>query len=248
MKSKNPGYGALLEVGILFLPAIPAYIWLWPWARAHSMIDPVQSLVYVYFLAGCLFIGLRRWSLEQLGLNRRGFWMSLACGVALITAINLSRLATDMPMRLHPFNMQRLLWEVFFYFVLVGLVEELLFRGLIYRALEQWRGTILAIFGSALAFGLFHIGWAGALGMLGIAFIGLLFAVMRWRAGGISGLILLHGLLDVLSVELNPVNIPANELQLRVERPGLAILADLLILAVLLYLWKIHPRLQHQKA
>jgi hypothetical protein len=38
------------------------------------------------------------------------------------------------------------------------------------------------------------------------------------------------------------------DLGVRVERPGLAILADLLILSVLLYLWKTRPQMQHQGA
>lgn len=243
----HPGLSALLEVGILFMPAIPAYLWLWPSVTGQKAFYLVQSLVYLYFLAGCLFIGLRRWSLSQLGLNLQGFWMSLACGTVLIVAINLGRLATNLPINLRPLSWQRLLWEVFFYFVLVGLVEELLFRGLIYRALEDWHGSGVAILGSAVAFGLFHIGWAGALGMLGIAFIGLLFGMIRWRAGGISGLILVHGLLDVLSVEMYPGAAGTGSLSVSVEQRGLIILADLIILAMLVYLWKIHPRLQQQR-
>jgi membrane protease YdiL (CAAX protease family) len=244
----HPGLSALLEVGLMFLPAIPAYLWLWPAVIGEDLFHLVQSLVYLYFLAGCLVIGRRRWSPSQLGLNLQGFWLSLACGMLLIAAINLGRLATDLPMRLRPFSWQRLLWEVFFYFVLVGLIEELLFRGLIYRALVVWRGTRMAILGSALAFGFFHIGWAGTLSMLGIAFIGLVLAVIRWRAGGISGLILVHGLLDVLSVETYSGAAATGDLGVRVERPGLAILADLLILSVLLYLWKTRPQMQHQGA
>ncbi len=26
----QPGLSAMLEVGIMFLPAIPAYVWMWP--------------------------------------------------------------------------------------------------------------------------------------------------------------------------------------------------------------------------
>jgi membrane protease YdiL (CAAX protease family) len=242
----NPGLSALLEVGLLFTPAIPAYIWLWPAVRGGDMLYLVQSLVYLYFLAGCLIIGLRRWSLSQLGLNRQGIWLSLACGVILIAAFMLGRLAIDLPMNPRPLTIERLVGEMFFYFLLVGLVEELLFRGLIYRAFEAWRGTGMAIFGSALAFGLFHIGWAGGLGMLGLAFIGLLFALIRWRAGGICGLILVHGLYDILSVELYPDTVEGGVISIVVQHRSLVILADLLILVVLLYLWKIHPRLQHQ--
>lgn len=208
------------------------------------MFYTVQSAVYLYLLAGCLVIGLRRWNLSQLGLNRRGIWMSLVCGMLMIAAFTLGRLAIDMPMNPRPLTIKRLVSEIVFYFFLVGLVEELLFRGLIYLALDTWIGTGAAVLGSALAFGLFHIGWAGALGMLGLAFIGVLFAMIRWRAEGVIGLILVHGLYDVLSLELYPYALERDIPSLVVQRPGLAVLADLLILAVILYLWKIHPRLQ----
>lgn len=240
----HPGLSALLEVGILFSPAIPAYIWLWPAFRGRELFYPVQSVVYLYLLAGCLVIGLRRWNLSRLGLNRRGIWLSLVCGMIIIAAFTMGRLAIDMPMDPRPPTLERLAGEIVFYFFLVGLVEELLFRGLIYLALDTWIGTGAAIFGSALAFGLFHIGWAGGLGMLGLAFIGVLFAMIRWRAGGIIGLILVHGVYDVLSVELYPNAQEGGIVSLMMQRPGLAVLADLLILAVMLYLWKIYPRLR----
>jgi membrane protease YdiL (CAAX protease family) len=245
---KHPGLRALLEVGLMFTPAIPAYIWLWPAVRGQEMFYLVQSAVYLYFLVGCLIIGLRRWNLSQLGLNRRGIWLSLVCGTILIAAFTLGRLAINMPMNPRPLSIGRLVGEVLFYFLLVGLVEELLFRGLIYRAFETWLGTGAAIFGSSLAFGLFHIGWAGGLGMLGLAFIGLLFAMIRWRAGGIIGLILVHGMYDILSVELYPDAVERGVTSIVIHQRGLVILADLLILAVMLYLWKIHPRLEHEEA
>jgi hypothetical protein len=63
------GVQALSEVGVLFLPGIPAYIWLWPNVENTDWLRPVQVLVYLYFLAGCLIIGRRRWSWDQLGLH-----------------------------------------------------------------------------------------------------------------------------------------------------------------------------------
>ena len=68
---RHPSLSALLEVGILFLPAIPAYLWMWP-NLGGTLNDIVQVVVYVYILVGTLYIGLRRWSWDQLGLNRKG--------------------------------------------------------------------------------------------------------------------------------------------------------------------------------
>jgi len=237
----HPSLAALAKVAIMFLPGIPAYLWLWPNVEGTAWFMPVQVAVYLYFLAGCLLIGLRRWNLSQLGLNRQGLGLSLICGTVFLVAWTLGRLATDLPMGLRPITFQRLVGEIVFYFGLVGLIEELLFRGLIYRALHDWRSARLAIWGSALAFGLYHIGWQGPLGALGCSVVGVIFGVIRWRAGGIVGLILIHGLLDVIAEEIWPSLTIEQVSQVHVVHPALGILSDVLLLAVLIYLWKFHP-------
>jgi membrane protease YdiL (CAAX protease family) len=237
----HPSLAVLAQVAIMFLPGIPAYLWLWPNVKGTAWFMPVQVAVYLYFLAGCLLVGLRRWNLSQLGLNRQGVGLSLICGAVFLVAWALGRFATDLPVGLRPMTFQRLVGEIVFYFGLVGLIEELLFRGLIYRALHDWRGARLAIWGSALAFGLYHIGWQGPLGVLGCCFIGLIFGAIRWRAGGIVGLILVHGLFDVIAQEMGPSLSIEQVSQVHIVHPALGVLSDALLLAVLVYLWKFHP-------
>ena len=125
---------------------------------------------------------------------------------------------------------------------MVGFIEELLFRGLIYRAFEEWGGTRLAIWGSAMAFGLYHLGGQGLLGFLGTAILGLIFAVIRWRAGGIVGLILIHGMIDILAIEIQTPLDPQQLHQVQIEQPLLVVLGYLLLLGPVLYLWKLHPK------
>jgi membrane protease YdiL (CAAX protease family) len=124
---------------------------------------------------------------------------------------------------------------------LVGLVEELLLRGLVYRALYEWRGTRLAILGSSPAFGLSQAGWMGVLGALGVSLIGAVFGMIRWRSGGIVALIAVHGLLDIIGKEMYPGLTVERSRQLHIVCPWLAILADLMLLSVVVYLWKAHP-------
>jgi len=92
----NSSLGALAEVVLLFTPAVPAYLWLWPAVSGTRWLTSVQVGVYLYFLAGSLAIGLRRWSLSQLGLNRRGILLSLACGLAFILGRTLVLLGTNL--------------------------------------------------------------------------------------------------------------------------------------------------------
>jgi hypothetical protein len=82
MRQQLPrGVHALIEVGTLFLPGILAC--LWPNVDNTNWFMPVQVVAYLYFLAGCLVIG-RRWTWDQLGLNRRGLDLSLISGAVLI--------------------------------------------------------------------------------------------------------------------------------------------------------------------
>ena len=202
MKSRlHPSLAALLEVGILFLPAIPAYLWVWPNLEGTSN-DIFQVIVYFYILAGTLYIGLRRWNWGQLGMNRRGLWLSLACGLLILVGRLMIILSINWAASPPPLTWLRLLGSLAYYFGLVGLVEELLFRGLIYRLLEDWRGARWAIWGSSVGFGLWHIFGQGPVVGAAMLVIGLLFALIRWRAGGILGLIVLHGLWDLETVLL----------------------------------------------
>jgi hypothetical protein len=234
----HPGLNALAEVALMFAPALPAYLWLWPTVTGTEWHTPAEVATYAYFFIGCLIIGLRRWNPSQLGLNRQGIGLSLACGAVVIVIYVLGRLTTDLPVALRPLPAGRLVSKIVFYFGLVGPIEELLFRGLIYRALDDWRGARWAVGGSALAFGLYHIGWMGPWGALGTAFIGLLFGLIRWRANGIVGLAFVHGLLDVIATEMDPGLTVKGASQMRIVHPELGILGDALVLALVVFLWK----------
>jgi len=242
-KPLPPGLGALLEVGVMFLPAIPAYLWVWPRLEGAA-VQVMHWVSYSYVLAGTLVIGLRRWSLGQLGLNRHGLWLSALCGLAVLSGRLLIILAIDWGVASPRIELLSLLGDILFYFGAVGLVEELLYRGLVYRALEDWLNTTWAIWGSSLGFGLWHIFGQGPLMGAVSFFIGLYFALFRWRAGGILGLIFIHGLWDLESVLLiasSNQQILSIASQPDILRPGWLYLGTALLLLVPVYLWWLHP-------
>jgi membrane protease YdiL (CAAX protease family) len=232
---------ALLEVIVLFLPSIPAYIWLWPNVTGASL-WAADIVVYLYVLAGTLFIGLRRWKPDALGLNRRGLAVSLGSGLLLVGGRVLVMLAVNWGKAPPPYSALRLAGDILYYFGLVGLVEELLFRGLVYRIFEDWLGLKWAIWGSSLGFMLWHIFGHGPIIGLTTLFFGLFFALARWRAGGILGLVVVHGLMDITSAAMLPDNDVLGLGRPQIPYPGLLVVGYLLILLVPLYLWKIHPR------
>lgn len=240
-RSLHPGAAALIEVGFLFLPALPAYLWFWPNASGR-LAEIGQIAAYIYFGAGALVIG-RRWPLDRLGINRRGIWLGLACGLALVIARALVLLGVIRPLGPPDLSLGSLIAQIAYYIGLVGLVEELLFRGLIYRALEDWRGTPWAIWISSLVFGLWHFFGQGWLVGVATIFYGLIFALMRRRAGGIIGLIFAHGFMDLATLLLIS---PAALQELTASRPSLihplwVLTGVVILLGLPLYLWKIHP-------
>lgn len=233
---------ALLEVGLLFAPALPAYLWLWPAVSGTDAWLPVQVLVYLYFLGGTLLIGLRRWNAAQLGLNRLGLVSSLAWGAALVGGRALVILGTDLPFAEGLPPLGQVVRDVLFYTLAVGFVEEFLFRGLIYRSLEDWRGHRWAIWGSTLVFGLYHVGSGGPAGVAGGLIVGAYLGGIRFRAGGIAGLVLVHAVTDLSVLWLAPSLGSGSLTDVRVLYPGLVALGYALIGVGALSLWR--PRLR----
>ena len=233
------GVQALVEVVILFLPGIPATIWLWPNVENTDWLAPVQVMVYLYFLAGCLVIGRRRWTWDQLGLNRGGLGLSLISGAVLIVGRILITLSVTWPGGSPAVTIGQLLGDIVFYFVFVGFIEELLFRGVIYRAFDEWRGARWAIWGSAAMFGVYHAGWQGV-AAVGTLLFGVIFAVIRWRAGSLVGLVIVHGSMDVIAALLLPGFEMQQLRQVTLSSPLMLITGYALILLVPFYLWKVY--------
>jgi membrane protease YdiL (CAAX protease family) len=239
----SPAQSALLEVGILFLPAIPAYLWLWPNVEGSGG-TLANILVYLYVLAGTLFIGLRRWKGSELGLNLRGIPISLAYGGVFFLSRLLVLLGVQWPGTRPAFTFLESLGQVAFYIGMVGLVEELLHRGLIYRAIQEWRGDTWAVWGSSIAFMLWHIFGHGPVIGVTMFFFGLIFGMIRRYSGGITGLILVHGLIDLETVFLvSESNQEIVNSRVAFAHPGLVFAGAVLLVALPLFMWLAHPRI-----
>lgn len=137
---------------MLFAPAPPARLRLWPHVAGVRQYV-TQVAVCLYLLLGAVGIDRRRRSRDQLGVNGRGLALSLVGGGLLI-------LAVDRPLWTQPATAPGLLGAV-------GVTEALLFRGVIYGALDERRGARWAIGGSSLAFGLHQLPSQGLLSARG---------------------------------------------------------------------------------
>lgn len=234
------GLAALIEVIILFLPAIPAYIWMWPNLEG-AVLRFANIATHLYVLAGTLFIGLRHWNLNQLGVNVRGIWLSLGFGAVLILGRSLVILSTSWGLPPPQYTPAALVGEFLYYFALIGLVQELLFRGLVYRAFEEWLGTKWAIWGSSAGFVLWHVFGGGPLIGAAMLLYGLIFALLRWRAGGIIGLIVVHGAMDLAAALMLPDPDVLSLGRPVIPYPAVMFLGLGLILLAPIALWQLEP-------
>jgi len=115
-----------------------------------------------------------------------------------------------------------------------------------YHALEEWRGTRWAIWVTTLGFGIWHLYGRGIVGVAAGILYGVYFGAIRWRAGGIIGLIVVHALMDWSTVAIIPDSrISYLMTQVQVVNGWLAILSEMTFVGLLIYLWKA-PRLKHE--
>ncbi len=93
-------------------------------------------------------------------------------------------------------------------FALVGFVEELIFRGFLFKAMLRDGKASTAVIVSSVTFGMGHIvnllsGHGGAATMLQIVFavmLGFIFTMVYYKSGSLLPGILAHSLIDVFSV------------------------------------------------
>lgn len=99
------------------------------------------------------------------------------------------------------------LWYAIGSMALVGFVEEMIFRGFLFRALLKKDGPKLAVIVSAVSFGIGHIvnvlaGMATVENLLMIVFAvawGFVFTMVYYKSGSLLPCILAHAAVDVLS-------------------------------------------------
>lgn len=100
------------------------------------------------------------------------------------------------------------LWYAMGSMALVGFVEEMIFRGFLFRAMLEKDGPKAAVIVSAVTFGIGHIvnllaGMATAENLLMIVFAiawGFVFTMVYYKSGSLLPCIIAHAVVDVLSV------------------------------------------------
>lgn len=154
-----------------------------------------RGILYGCLFLACAAVGRWKFSLGGIGLTGenlgRGF---LYASIILVTGFAFM-FVLQPPEGLAEIGLQ--IWSPILFYLAVALAEETWYRGLIFRALYGWRGALLAVFGSALLFGLMHVPMHGWQGLLFSLSIGLPYAVVRLKTANILGLMMVHWLTNL---------------------------------------------------
>jgi len=222
-------------LGTLVLAALAA----WPvWQLAHALqpdwpFHKVVSRLWQLLLLAGLVLAVRRLGLRSredwgYGLPRprflRQFGAGLALGLATMLPMSLAIVALGIRALRPELDAAMVLEGIATGLVaglLVAIVEETFFRGLMFRAVSRESGLALAVAGTALLYSAIHflarvrvpaseVGWDSGIALLGVAFtrfadpmaiadsfvtlalVGVLLALVRARTGAIAAGIGLH--------------------------------------------------------
>lgn len=103
------------------------------------------------------------------------------------------------------------------------IVEETLFRGLLFGALWRWKGWVFGAVVSGIVFGGIHAGGAPALALPALAALGFGLAVLYWYTGSLLPSIALHALNNAISLSFAADLAPGTAVAVVVGMPALAV-------------------------
>ncbi len=172
--------------------------------------DTVMNGPRALALGLALFLGLRVWGRDALGLHARGGRTAVFVFLTFFLILWLpdpwSRTQEN------GFGIPALLVLVASS-VLVGFWEEILYRGVLLNAIRDWKGERAAIWGSSFLFTIMHVQAQPVVHWPSIFLSGVLFAVMRVQGVGLFWIIAVHAGFDALFL-LGPIG------PWRITRPG----------------------------
>jgi len=161
------------------------------WAVRDTLINGPRLLV----LALSLHIGLRLWGKEGLGLHTRGWKPATFVFVVFCLLLWLP----GAWLRTEPFELSAgALVLLTGSSVLVGCWEEILYRGVFFNAIREWKGAKAAVWGSSFLFTIMHIQAQPIAHWPSIFLFGMVAALLRLRGVGLIPLIAIHTLYDTL--------------------------------------------------
>jgi membrane protease YdiL (CAAX protease family) len=171
----------------------------------------VQDLAFVLAAVYCAHLGGRVVAAWQLGLRRPTVSWQSAVGMILLLLVAFIVLSVIWTALFHPAkeklleqlgsneNAALLVLSAGLTCVVAPICEEILFRGFIFTALRNWRGTLPAAVITGLVFGAVHAGSAPALDLVPLAALGFGLCLLYRRSGSLYPCFIAHSLNNSLA-------------------------------------------------
>jgi hypothetical protein len=166
----------------------------------------VQDLAFVLAAVYCAHLGGRAVRSWQFGLRRPGAGWRSAAGLLLLLLVVFFLLSVTWAEIFNPKEEKLLkqlgsnegtallLLSAGLTCVVAPMCEEMLFRGFIFTALRNWRGTLPAAVITGLLFGAVHFGSAPALDLVPLAALGFGLCLLYRRTGSLYPCFITHSL------------------------------------------------------
>ena len=170
--------------------------------------DVVMDLPRFIWALVALYLGYRTWGWQKLGFSLERPILAMGVGIALLLVEAVFSLMGQRPFVLPNY-------ALFIFYVssfMVGFFEEILFRGVLLNALRDWKGSLIALWGSTFVFTVYHIQAQPYHAWPGIFTVGFVLALLRLNNVSMLWLILFHGVNDcvlgivgrMIDVEMKP--------------------------------------------
>jgi hypothetical protein len=157
------------------------------------------------FLAAFTVMRLLGLKWGQVGFNLRAFPFQIMVAV---TGILLG-VVEYMILRPLPILYNPTLWQIvepaIYLLIGTGLMEELVFRGVLQQVAEEHFGTNPSILFSAAVFAIMHIGWQSALDLLMVFIAGVYWGWIFARTRSIFGITISHGITNIMLFLILPL-------------------------------------------
>ncbi|MGE5221476.1 MAG: type II CAAX prenyl endopeptidase Rce1 family protein [Omnitrophica WOR_2 bacterium] len=210
-----------------------------PLLRLVSLALPLPEipLVYWYLAAGIpLFLAsfaaarIGKVNRGMLGLNGRSLPIQLLVGATGIILGYAEFIILQPSGLVSSLAIDQILVPALILLVFTGLLEELIFRGLLqYSALRSFGRP--GFWYVALVFTLLHLGYRSLLNLVFVLVVALYFSWITWRTGSVLGVGLAHGILNISMFLIfplllaSPAQAPEPDMNLKAQPPAPGLLA-----------------------
>jgi uncharacterized protein len=167
---------------------------------ADTVVQDVGFVVVAIFFAQLGGRAVKAW---QFGLRPTPFWRALgtmaAIGFGFLVSVVVWNALVSPPREKVLEQIGTSVFSAALTCVVAPICEEFLFRGFIFTALRNWRGTLPAALITALLFGAVHAGSAPALDLVPLAGLGFALCLLYRRTGSLYPCIVVHSVNNSLA-------------------------------------------------